>query len=102
MVGVGAARGADPVGALPHLQIRLGAVPHVPRQTAPADAAEVVEPVGIQPVVGDAFLAVVERPLPGPLTAQGDLPVVATERVAEALAGRARSGWCDSPPRSAP
>src|SRR2546423_1640674 len=53
------------VGALPHLEVGLGAVPQVLRQLLAADPAQVGEPVGVQAVVGDAVLVVVEGPLAG-------------------------------------
>ena len=74
--------------ALPHLQIGLGAVPQVVAQRLAAEPAQVGEPVGVQPVVRDAFRRVVERPRPRDLPVEGHAVVQALERVRQ----RARAG----------
>ena len=87
-------RPGTPVGALPHLQVGLGAVVHVACQAAAAESLEVLEPLGVEAVVGDAFLAVVERPLARRLLVEGDAAVVALERVADGLVALDRGRLC--------
>src|SRR5206468_8553659 len=53
-----AARRADPAGTLPHLEVGLGAVRHVLRELRAAHTPQVLEPVRVQAVVGDAVLRV--------------------------------------------
>ena len=88
--GPRAAGRGDALGTLPHLEVGLGAVPHVPGERRAADPPEVGEPVGVEAVVGHAVLGVVEGPVPGPLAPQRHTAVGAAERVADAPVGVGR------------
>src|SRR3954447_18425702 len=78
-----AGRRVDPRRALPHFEVGLGAVPHVALEPLAGVTLHVGQPVGVEPVVGDALLVVVEDPLAGALALEGDLPVVGAKRIAD-------------------
>src|SRR3954462_6038437 len=58
-------RRRNAIGALPHLQIGLGAVEEVVGYLRAAEFADLIRPVRVQPVVGDAVAVVVEGPITG-------------------------------------
>src|SRR5205814_9988168 len=55
----------DPRRPLPHLQVGLGAVPHVALELRAAELAQRLEPVGVLAVCGNALLVVVEGAIAG-------------------------------------
>ena len=83
LAGASAIGGRHPVGALPGLQVRLGAAEHVGQHRPAAALADLLQPVGIQAVVGEALLVEVERALPPLLAGERDAAVVGPERVTD-------------------
>src|SRR5436190_17401125 len=78
-----AGRRIDPRRALPHLEVGLGAVPHVALEPLAGVTLHVGQPVGVEPVMGDALLVVIEDALAGALAPEGHLSVVGAERIAD-------------------
>src|SRR5437660_10870808 len=76
------------VRALPHLQIRLGAVEHVGNHLTAAGPPELLEPVGVEAVVREALLVEVEGPLAPNLARELDPTVEGLERVFDRRCGR--------------
>ena len=86
------AAGRDAVGALPHLQVGLRPAPEVVDDRLARLAPQVLDPVRIEAVVGDAVDVDVVDALAAALLLDRDLPVERLERVADrvrAVAGRA-------------
>src|SRR3954454_2133564 len=76
------------VRSLPHLEAGLGAAAHVVDDLVAGDLAQVLDPVGIQPVVRDAVLVDVEDALAAALAVEGDLAVEGLEGIDDGV-GRA-------------
>ena len=75
--------GVDADRALPHLQVGLGAAAEVADDPLAGDPAQVLDPVGVEAVVGDAVGVDVEDALAAALALEGDGAVIALERVAD-------------------
>ena len=80
-----AARPGHALGALPHLQVRLGAVRHVVDDLVAAELAQPLDPVGEEAVVGDAVLVDVERALAALLLVDRHAAVERLERVVDLI-----------------
>ena len=74
-LGVAARVGRDALGALPHLQVGLGAAGHVVDDRVAVlagDLAQVLDPVGVEAVLRDAVDVDVVDPLAGVLLVDRD------------------------------
>src|SRR5262249_12578281 len=83
-----AARRLDPVGALPHLQVGLGAVPQVVGELPAAEPLQVSEPVRVEAVLRDALGVVVEGALAGLGAIERHLAVERLERIRQRARAR--------------